>query len=58
MDIASELRQGAVYDAYYLALAESLGCELWTADRRFHRVANDASYSVHWVGDFVTPGPQ
>jgi predicted nucleic acid-binding protein len=24
----------ATYDAHYLALAERLGCELWTADRR------------------------
>lgn len=53
MELASELRQGAVYDAHYLALAESLGCELWTADRRFHRIAADASYPVHWLGDYV-----
>ena len=52
-ELASELRQGAVYDAHYLALAESLGCELWTADRRFHRIAADAGYPVHWVGDYV-----
>ena len=53
IELASELRQGAVYDAHYLALAESLGCEMWTADRRFHRIAADASYPVHWVGDYV-----
>lgn len=54
LELASELRQGAVYDAHYLALAESLGCELWTADRRFHRIAGEARYPVHWVGDYVT----
>lgn len=53
LEIASELRQGAVYDSHYLALAESLGCEMWTADQRFHRVASDASYPVNWVGNFA-----
>ena len=53
--LASELRQGAVYDSHYLALAESLECELWTADQRFQRAANAAGRSVRWVGESVTP---
>jgi predicted nucleic acid-binding protein len=32
----SRLRRAAAYDSFYLALAESLDCELWTADRRLH----------------------
>jgi predicted nucleic acid-binding protein len=32
--IAQEQSLPAVYDAHYLALAERLGAELWTADRR------------------------
>jgi predicted nucleic acid-binding protein len=28
------LNRAAAYDSFYLALAETLGCELWTADRR------------------------
>ncbi len=31
---ASRLKQHAAYDGFYLALAESLGAEFWTADQR------------------------
>ena len=55
LELASELHQGAVYDAHYLALAESMECELWTADQRFQRAANAAGRSVRWVGESVTP---
>ena len=29
-----KLQRAAAYDSYYLALAETLGCDLWTADRK------------------------
>ncbi|MGD9893136.1 MAG: type II toxin-antitoxin system VapC family toxin [Dehalococcoidia bacterium] len=35
MQIAREANQKQTYDAQYAALAERLGCELWTADRKF-----------------------
>jgi predicted nucleic acid-binding protein len=38
------LNRAAAYDSYYLALAESLACELWTTDRRLVRAAG-----VDWV---------
>ena len=28
------LKRVTAYDSYYLALAEALGCDLWTADRQ------------------------
>jgi predicted nucleic acid-binding protein len=43
------LKRGAAYDSYYLALAEALGCELWTADRRFYNAVNLPW--VRWVTD-------
>ena len=55
LQLASLLRQNAAYDAHYLALAESFGCELWTADERFYRAASTSVANVRWLGEFVAP---
>lgn len=34
------LNRAAAYDSFYLALAETLGCDLWTADKRLFNAAN------------------
>ena len=52
LELASRLEQGAAYDAHYLALAESLGCEMWTADRRFFRAASPDADNIRWIGAF------
>ena len=39
MEIALLAGRQATYDAQYAALAERLGCELWTADDRFRDAA-------------------
>ena len=56
LQLASQIKQNAAYDAHYLALAESFGCELWTADERFYRAASPSIDSVRWLGEFVAPG--
>lgn len=38
-EIAKGLRQGQVFDAYYVALAQILDCELWTADEKLYVAA-------------------
>jgi predicted nucleic acid-binding protein len=39
-----KLQRAAAYDSFYLALAERLQCEFWTADKRLFNAA-----SVEWV---------
>ena len=57
VELAGRLRQGAAYDCHYLALAEVLDCELWTADRRFYRSAGRGIDRVRWIGELSTQAP-
>ena len=56
---AARLDQVVAYDAAYLAAAEYLGAELWTADRRLADRAQERGATwVRHVGDQVDPiGP-
>ena len=51
LEWARRLRQHVAYDAAYLALAEHLETELWTADRKLAR--NARSLGVEWVRDIA-----
>lgn len=49
---AERLKQSRAYDAQYLALAEQLGAEFWTGDKRLANGAASLSINwVHWVGE-------
>lgn len=50
LELASELNQSASYDAHYLALADELDCEFWTADARFYRAAAPTADRVRLLG--------
>jgi len=39
-DWTIRLNRAAAYDSFYLALAETLKCELWTADKRLYNAVN------------------
>ncbi len=52
VEMAGQLRQSTVYDTHYLALAETLACELWTADERFFRAASPTFSDVRRLADF------
>lgn len=49
---AHRFNRPKAYDAQYLALAEVLGCELWTGDRRLVNSLQGALPWVKWVGEF------
>lgn len=44
--LARSLRLSATYDAHYLAVAQRLECEFWTADRRLY---NSVQASLPWI---------
>jgi predicted nucleic acid-binding protein len=49
---AERLDQAVAYDAQYIALAESLAAEFWTADQRLLRSIRRWNVNwTHWVGD-------
>jgi len=49
-EMAKELNRPAAYDAHYLALAQTLDCEFWTADERLYNAVRDQLPWVRWLG--------
>jgi predicted nucleic acid-binding protein len=54
---AHRLDQTVAYDAHYLALAEFLGCDFWTADSRLASAPGFSLHWTHWVGEVETLTP-
>lgn len=55
LEFADRFRQPASYDAHYLALAERLGLEFWTADEKFWNSTRRAGPWVRWIGEVAFP---
>ena len=50
LEWAARLGQAKAYDGFYLAVAERMGAELWTADERLHNRARQLGISwVRWI---------
>ncbi len=50
--LAGRFQQPTAYDAHYLALAESLGCDFWTTDERLFNTVKNVAPWVKWLGAF------
>lgn len=46
LELASQFKLSAAYDAHYLALAEREQCEFWTADERLY---NSVKVQIAWI---------
>jgi predicted nucleic acid-binding protein len=51
LELAGVLGQTKAYDAFYLAVAEKIGAEFWTADQRLYKRCQDdlGLEWVHWI---------
>ena len=46
------IQRASAYDSYYLALAQSLDCEFWTADKRLYNVLEDEQLEwLRYIGE-------
>jgi len=57
LTVAQAYNLPAVYDAYYIALAQALDCSLWTDDRRLLRAVGGPLPFVRWIGDYTDGQP-
>jgi predicted nucleic acid-binding protein len=51
-DLATQLKRPSAYDSQYLALAERLGCEFWTADERLFNAVNGTIPYIRWLANY------
>lgn len=54
--LAKRFDRPAAYDVHYLAVAEALRCEFWTADEHLYDAVKDQLPWVRWLGDFRPAG--
>lgn len=48
------LKRASTYDSFYLALAEALECDLWTADKRLFNALTDVRLDwLHWIEELA-----
>jgi predicted nucleic acid-binding protein len=55
VELAKFFQRPNTYDAFYLALAENLDCQLWTADERLFNSVQKNFQNIRWLGNLPTP---
>jgi predicted nucleic acid-binding protein len=50
-DLARDLDRPSAYDCFYLGMAELLGIDCWTADRRLYNAVHDRKPSLHHLSE-------
>jgi predicted nucleic acid-binding protein len=50
-ELATMYNRPTAYDAQYLAVAERLSCDFWTADERLYNAVKDHFVHIHWIGE-------
>jgi len=51
-DLAARLDRPTAYEAHYLALAELMQGEFWTADERLYNAIRKDFPNIRWLGDY------
>lgn len=51
-ELATRFNRPTAYDSQYLAVAERLNCEFWTADERLYNALRQDLTWVKWLGNF------
>jgi predicted nucleic acid-binding protein len=54
-DWTLRLKRASAYDSFYLALAQALECDFWTADHGlFNALKNEHLNWLHWIEELTT----
>jgi predicted nucleic acid-binding protein len=54
-ELAVRFNHPRAYDTQYLALAEQLQCDFWTADERLTKSVQSSFTHVRWLGNWMPP---
>ncbi|HVU14040.1 MAG TPA: type II toxin-antitoxin system VapC family toxin [Phototrophicaceae bacterium] len=52
-ELANQFNRPTAYDSVYLALAERLECEFWTADLKLFNAVSARLTWVKWIGNYM-----